>query len=307
MRFPALKGKAYSGHLSTLGFSALCGAGALALAVMLIFRPALAEQASVRQLKIASTTYMGRNDPKWGGLLSHLDRTLNARCEFVEVKDNLQIMTMFKKRQVEFAYMTPIDYLQANRLLQAEAIAIQLTPDGKPGYYSVLIAKKSSGIQTLDQAKGKKLGFVLQDSVSGFKIPVYCILKERKQPLSSFFPQTVFAGDHVKVVEGLWRGDFEVGATNTKDLKNSCKMLGLDPNLFNIIWKSGFIPESVFVARSDLPLEMKDSFANALISFSRDKEGIKTLNIGGFTKPDGVDFSLIKDLDAYLQKEKITY
>jgi phosphonate transport system substrate-binding protein len=271
-------------------------------------RPARAEQPAPKKLRIGSTTYMGgKTDPKWPGLIDRLNRKLNAEFEIVEAKDAMQIFALMKMGQIDFAYMAPIDYLQAQRMFGAEALAVQLTPDHKPGYNAILIAKKSSGIKTLEQAQGKKLGFVAPDSVTGFKVPTYYMFKQMKKPISSFFSSTTFMGSHGAVIEGVKRGEIDVGATNTKDLKRNCDDLGLDPGQFNVIWTSGFIPESLFVARKDLPADLKNNFANALFSFNGDKYALEQFKIAGYAKPNDADFALIKELDAYLQKEKLAY
>ena len=266
-----------------------------------------AQAAPGQSLRIGTTSYTGKRDNIWETLLSHLQVKLNAKLELVRANDFPQILALLKDRKIDFAYLTPFDYLQASRQVGIEALAVQMLPDGKPGYYSVLVTKKSSGIQTLEQAKGKTLGVVARDSVSGFEVQAWALNQELKLPLSAYFQKPVFAGTHLKVIQGLQKGDFEVGATNTKDLKNSSKLLGLDPAGFNVIWKSGFIPESVFAARKELPADLKTSFANALFSLNGNKEELTALNIGGYARPGDVDFSLIKGLDAYLQKNKLAY
>jgi phosphonate transport system substrate-binding protein len=282
--------------------------GTFVLAAFFHSRQARAEQPAPKKIRIGSTTYMGgKADHKWSILFRYLDRKLNAQCEVVEAKDAMQIFALFKTGQIDFAYMTPLDYLQAQKMFGAEAIAVQLTPDGKPGYNAILITKKSSGIKTLEQAQGKKLGFVAPDSVTGFKVPTYYIFKQMKKPISAIFSSTTFMGSHGAVITGVHRGEIDVGATNTKDLKRNCEDLKLDPGQFNIIWTSGFIPESLFVARKDLPADLKNNFANALISFSGDKQMLDQFKIAGYAKPNDADFALIKELNNYLQKEKLAY
>ena len=283
------------------------GAG-FALAAFLQTRQVRAEQPELKKIRIGSTTYMGgKTDPKWPHLIPHLNQKLNAECEIVEAKDAMQLFVLMKMGKIDFAYMAPLDYLQAQRMFGAEAIAVQLAPDHKPGYNAILIAKKSSGIKTLEQAQGKKLGFVAPDSVTGFKVPTYYMFKQTKKPISSYFSKTTFMGSHGAVIEGVHRGEIDVGATNTKDLKWNCDVLGLDPGQFNIIWTSGFIPESLFVARKDLPADLKKNFANALISFSGDKGALKEFKIAGYARPNDADFALIKELGAYLEKQNLVY
>jgi len=283
--------------------AAICAIGICYCMGLLAPGPAYAD----RPVRIGSTTYTGKKDRIWESLLTHLRIKLNSRCELVKADNITDVLNKFKSKEIDFGYLTPLDYVQAQRLAGVEGLAVQLRPDGSSGYYAVLVTKKSSGIKTMDQATGKKLAFAANDSVSGFKVQSFSLYRERNQAISKLFPQPVFAGTHFKVVEGLWKGTFEVGATNTKDLENSCKILGVKPDRFNIIWKSGLIPESVFVARKDLPPELKKAFAEALFEMNADKKELEALNIGGFAKPNAPDFKLIKDLDAYQQKNKIIY
>ena len=293
---------------SRAGAKSLVIAAALIIAALLQTRQTLAQQPAPKKIRIGSTTYMGgKADHKWSILFEYLDRKLNAECEVVEAKDAMQIYALFKTGQIDFAYMTPLDYLQAQRMFGVEAVAVQLTPDGKPGYNAILITKKSSGIKTLEQAQGKKLGFVAPDSVTGFKVPTYYMFKQIKKPISSYFSKTAFMGSHGAVIEGVHRGEIDVGATNTKDLKRNCEDLGLDPGQFTVIWTSGFIPESLFVARKDLPADLKKNFANALVGFSGDKQMMAQFKIAGYSKPNDADFALVKELDAYLQKQNLVY
>jgi phosphonate transport system substrate-binding protein len=268
---------------------------------------ALAQQGSFSTLRIGTTNYTGKLDNIWEVLLSHLQIKLGIKCSLVKAKDIIEIQNLLKSKQIEFAFLTPADYLSASKQPGLDALAIQLLPDGSPGYYAVLVTKKSSGITTLDQAKGKSLGLVTKDSVSGFQVQGYVLQKSLSQPLSALFSKTSFAGTHIGVISGLQKGAFEVGATNTKDLKNSCKIMNLDPAQFNIIWKSELIPESIFAARKDLPPGLKKNFAEALFSMNSEKKELEAINIGGYARPKEEYFSLIKGMEEYLSKQKILY
>ena len=53
-----------------------------------------------------------------------------------------------------------------------EPILTTVQTDGSTGYYSIMVARADSGIKTLADLKGKKLGFADPDSTSGYLIPV---------------------------------------------------------------------------------------------------------------------------------------
>lgn len=59
--------------------------------------------------------------------------------------------------------------------------------DGSSGYYTIMVARKDSGIKKLADAKGKKIGFADPDSTSGFLVPNVAIPKETGTPIKEFF------------------------------------------------------------------------------------------------------------------------
>ena len=59
-----------------------------------------------------------------------------------------------------------------NKPEAVEPILTTEQTDGATGYYSIMVARKDSGIKTLADMKGKKLGFADPDSTSGYLIPV---------------------------------------------------------------------------------------------------------------------------------------
>ena len=60
-----------------------------------------------------------------------------------------------------------------------EPILTTVQTDGSTGYYSIMVARKDySGIKTLADAKGKKLGFADPDSTSGYLVPVTALPKD---------------------------------------------------------------------------------------------------------------------------------
>ena len=60
-------------------------------------------------------------------------------------------------------------------LAKADAVEPILTTvqtDGSTGYYSIMVARKDSGVTKLEDMKGKKLGFADPDSTSGYLLPL---------------------------------------------------------------------------------------------------------------------------------------
>ena len=151
--------------------------------------------------------------------------------------------------------------------------------DGSTGYYSIGLALKSSGIKTIMDAKGKKLGYADPDSTSGYLIPLTQIPKTTGVPNDKFFASADFQGGHennvlavrdgtvdVAVDDSSGIGDFKDGYTSGTFHKEVAKG-AVDPNDFVEVWRSGLIPNGPLVVRTalgdDMTAKLADFFTNA--------------------------------------------
>ncbi|NLR98486.1 phosphonate ABC transporter substrate-binding protein [Rhizobium sp. P38BS-XIX] len=139
--------------------------------------------------------------------------------------------------------------------------------DGSTGYYSIGLALKSSGIKTIMDAKGKKLGYADPDSTSGYLVPLTQIPKTTGMPNDKFFGSTQFNGGHennllaaydgkvdVAVDDSSGVGDFKDGFTSGTFRKEVDKG-AVDPNKLVEVWRSPLIPNGPLVVRNALGTE----------------------------------------------------
>jgi phosphonate transport system substrate-binding protein len=77
-----------------------------------------------------------------------------------------------------------------------EPILTTVQTDGATGYYSVMLARKDSGINTIEDMKGKKLGFADPDSTSGFLVPSVPLPASHRHADRRLFGETGFGGGH---------------------------------------------------------------------------------------------------------------
>jgi phosphonate transport system substrate-binding protein len=136
--------------------------------------------------------------------------------------------------------------------------------DGSTGYYSIGLALKSSGIKSIQEAKGKKLGYADPDSTSGYLIPLTQIPKDTGAPNDKFFSSTQFNGGHennllavydgkvdVSVDDSSGIGDFADGYTSGTFHKLVAKGK-VDPSKLVEVWRSPLIPNGPLVVRNEL-------------------------------------------------------
>lgn len=141
--------------------------------------------------------------------------------------------------------------------------------DGSTGYFSVLIARKDSGYKTLQDLKGKTLGYADPDSTSGYLVPKVTLPKDLGMPVDKFFSATSFNGGHEnnvlavldkKVDAGVtWTsgvGDFNEGYSSG-NLRKMVDKGALDMHDVVQLWKSPLIPNGPIVVRKSLDQDMQ--------------------------------------------------
>ncbi|MBY4588514.1 MULTISPECIES: phosphonate ABC transporter substrate-binding protein [Rhizobium] len=145
--------------------------------------------------------------------------------------------------------------------------------DGSTGYYSIGLALKSSGIKTIQDAKGKKLGYADPDSTSGYLVPLTQIPKDTGMPNDKFFASTQFNGGHennllaaydgkvdVAVDDSSGIGEFKDGYTSGTFRKEVDKG-AVDPNKLVEVWRSPLIPNGPLVVRNALGQDWQTKLA----------------------------------------------
>ncbi|KQZ93744.1 phosphonate ABC transporter substrate-binding protein [Rhizobium sp. Root564] len=142
--------------------------------------------------------------------------------------------------------------------------------DGSSGYYTIMVARKDSGIKTLAAAKGKKLGFADPDSTSGYLIPNVALPKETGKPVKEYFSETGFGGGHENLVLAVLDKKFDVGTTfgsgvgkweegySSGNLHQMVAKGNLDMDDLVEVWKSPLIPNGPLMVANKVGEPMKE-------------------------------------------------
>jgi len=178
-----------------------------------------------------------------------------------------------------------------------EPILTTVQTDGATGYYSIMVARKDSGITSLADLKGKKLGFADPDSTSGYLVPVAALPKDLGGvAVKDYFSETGFGGGHENLVLEVLKGSFAAGTTwgsgvgEWKDgytSGNLAKMVEkglLDMDDLTEVWKSPLIPNGPIVVRSSMDADMKTKFKQFMMDLPKsDKDCFAAIQGGDFT------------------------
>lgn len=186
-----------------------------------------------------------------------------------------------------------------------EPMLTTVQTDGSMGYYSIMVARKNSGMTKVQDMKGKKLGFADPDSTSGYLIPNVTLPEAIGAPVKEFFGSTGFGGGHENLVLEVLKGTFDAGTTfgsgvgAFKDGYTSGNLRKMvDKGAVNMddlveLWKSPLIPNGPLVVRSTLDAGIKAKFKDFMMNLPKTDPAcfaaIEGGNFKGFTEVN-VDF-----------------
>ncbi len=113
--------------------------------------------------------------------------------------------------QTDVGWLAPFAYVLAHDKNQSQVILASLR-QGSKTYRSQIIVRADSGINTINDLRGKKFAFVEPASASGFLFP-NALLAGMNIDYKTFFSDTLFAGGHDKVVIAVYNKQVDGGAT----------------------------------------------------------------------------------------------
>ena len=197
-------------------------------------------------------------------------------------------------KHIDLAYFGPKSYVEAAQRANAEAFVVEITEDGSDGYHGIIITKKGSGINSLEDAKGKVWAFTDPNSTSGTLVPTVHFVKTMKIDPEKYFSKVIYSGSHESSILAIKGGKIDVASTNDLDLdRGNGKHWDKDKD-FQILWTSELIPGSPMAYRKDLPESLKKAIKEAFLSYN-DKEGLNKLKLKGYAATEDKTYNPIRD------------
>ena len=149
---------------------------------------------------------------------------------------------------IDFALIPPFAYILANKKNGSEALLTSIGKNDEPGYYSVLLVRTDSGIEKVEDLKGKKVAFVDPSSTSGYIFPAVILMDHGINIEQDITYQ--FAGGHDKALQLLINGDVDAIGTYESAVTKFAKEFPEVAKKVKVLQKSDLIPGITLVVSS---------------------------------------------------------
>ena len=241
-------------------------------------------------------------------VIKHLSETTGKQIDFYAPTSYSSVMEAIAAGWVDIAKLGPASYTLAkaqndNMLVFATYTrsAGHMQEEG-PGYRANLISKADSGIDTIEDAKGKTLGLVDPASTSGHLLPNVDFPKVvGGTPLEEYFDRVVYTGAHDLSAIAVKEGRVDVAFVATHRFDNTVDRGDMKLADVNILWRSRVVPQDPYVYRTTLCQELRDNIKQAFLTAHDVPEAasyFEAINSPRYIAIDDSEYDLIRDLQA---------
>lgn len=197
--------------------------------------------------------------------------------------------------QVDFGIIPPFAYALAHKESDAEVILTTVDDDGTTGYHSIIMVRKDSDINTIEDLKGKNVAFVDPSSTSGYLFPG-AYLKENGIDLEKDINYQ-YSGGHDKSLQLLLNGDVDAIATFDNIGQRYKDEFPTADKELKTIAKTELIPGISVTVRHDMDEDTKAKLVETLSNLDKMPEAKALMtdlfNIQGFKEASNEDYEVI--------------
>jgi len=239
-------------------------------------------------------------------LTRYLSEQVGVRFEAVPV-DTQDFEGRFKAGEFALTHTNSLLYI----VLQNNA-GLKLVAADKRGHFGArsagtLIARKDSGIKTLDDIRGKRLVFGPMMAPTGYLAQYDLMLKAGLDPEKDLAYYAIPSGSfkHEKLIYGLYFGAYDVAAAPALDLELMIADGKISADDFVILAQSQVIPYCTFGSSPDLDPAILAKVRKVLLGLKAtdtveiDGERVKVLEsawVEGFDELLDSDYDIIRDM-----------
>ncbi len=210
----------------------------------------------------------------WSDFLTHMEKVTGKKVLFFPVQSNAaQIEAMRSGRLHVAGFNTGSNPLAVN-CAGFVSFTIMASLDGHFGYEMEIITYPGSGIDKVEDIKGRTLAFTSPTSNSGFKAPSALLKAEFDMVKEKDFKAT-FSGKHDNSILGVANKDYDAAS-----IANSVKFRMIKRNVIKegdtkVIYRSQTFPTTGFGYAYNLKPELAEKVKKAFFSFEWEGTSLK--------------------------------
>ncbi len=202
-------------------------------------------------------------------ITEYLQKEMGIEVKGYVTQDHAAAVEALRNGEADISFMGGLPYVLAHNIIGAEVILSEIYR-GSPTYRARIFVLKDSGIEKVEDLKGKSIAFADPISESGYIYPLEIIVEagllKRGDDPNDVFSNVYFAGGYQQAIQALANGLVDAaGVSQFADLL-------LTPEQFEkVTWiaESKPIPSHLVCTRKGLDKERVDAFKQAMLKLNQ--------------------------------------
>jgi phosphonate transport system substrate-binding protein len=150
-------------------------------------------------------------------LAEYLSKEVGEKVTLVIPKDFDAYKTMVENGQVDMGFSNSIVYVQLKKTVNIDTMAVSAEKKAGTKFRGIIITRNDSGIEKVQDLKGKKLIFVDKDSAAGYTFQML-LLTKAGMDVNKDFTMLPFAKKHDNVTMAVFNKAADAGGIREDDL-----------------------------------------------------------------------------------------
>ncbi len=236
-------------------------------------------------------------------MVDYLAKSIGAKKgKFVSVVDYAGVLAALRTGQLDVAYLSPFPYSLASGQMKLNLLAMPWVK-GSLTYRGILFARTDGPIKTIGDLAGKTFAFGDPSSTSGFLMPKGLL---EKAGVLSKLKRSYSAGDANMVVQAVESGTADAGAAYESVFEVAYRASPEKAKGMRVLGYTESIPNGIYVARGNLPVEQVEALRKAFLAMNNDPEGKEALRRAPNDKVDPADDALFNPVREIAKSQGIT-
>lgn len=238
----------------------------------------------------------------WSDFLVHMEEVTGKPVQFFPVQSNAAQIEAMRAGRLHVAGFNTGSNPLAIACAGFRPFAMMAADDGSFGYEMEFITHPESGIDSVEDIRGKTMAFTAETSNSGYKAPSALLASEYGMEAETDFTPA-FSGAHDNSILGVANRDYDAAAIANSVMTRMLDRGVISEDQVKTIYQSETFPTTGYGVAHNLTPELQEAIQNAFFSF--DWEGTSLAE--EFSKSGESQFipitfqehwSVVRDIDA---------
>ena len=202
----------------------------------------------------------------WAGFLAHVEKAVSRDVLFFPVQSNAAQIEAMRAGRLHIAGFNTGSVPLAVNCVGFVPATMMAREDGSFGYEMEILTHRDSGIESVQDLRGRTLAFTSPTSNSGFKAPSVLLEEEFGLVVDQDF-ETAFSGRHDNSVLGVLQRDYEAAAVaNIVIDQVLARGVGSRDDL-RVLYRSETFPTTAFGVSNRLDPDLAEAVVEAFYTF----------------------------------------